>query len=162
PKSAEEIAHAIGAHSPSLFRLLRYLCAVGVLAQEEGERFVVTSLGDLLRSDHPESLRPLAILYGSSLMWRPYGELYASVVDGRCAFERTFATPFFTYLDHQPEDAAIFNAVMTSGVPLDLIERYDFSACGTIVDIGGGQGAFLQTILARYPQAQGILYDLPS
>src|SRR5262249_49006507 len=85
PKSAEEIAHAVGAHAPSLFRLLRYLCAVGVLAQEEGQRFVVTSLGDLLRSDHPESLRPLAILYGSSLMWRPYGELYASVVDGRCA-----------------------------------------------------------------------------
>jgi hypothetical protein len=104
----------------------------------------------------------LAILYGSPLIWRAHEELYDAVVTGDRAFERAFGQPFFEYLDRHEEDAAVFNAVMSSGLPLELLDVYDFSSFHTIVDVGGGQGAFLQAILERSPQTHGVLYDLPA
>ena len=38
---------------------------------------------------------------------------------------------------------------------------YDFSAFGTVVDVGGGQGSLLSAILRATPAARGILVDLP-
>jgi hypothetical protein len=37
---------------------------------------------------------------------------------------------------------------------------YDFSDAGIIADIGGGNGGLLSAILARHPNASGLLYDL--
>lgn len=162
PKTATELATALGAHAPSLLRLMRYLVRVGVLAEADGDRFALTPLGEPLRSDHPDSLRTLAILYGSPLIWRPFGELYDAVVSGDRAFEHAFGLPYFEYLDRNQEDAAVFNAVMSAGLPLELLDVYDFSAFHTIVDVGGGQGAFLQAILERCPATHGMLYDLPA
>lgn len=56
----------------------------------------------------------------------------------------------------------MFNAVMTSGIPRDVLDVYDFSSFGKVVDVGGGQGAFLQAILEQCPRTTGVLYDLPS
>jgi len=36
---------------------------------------------------------------------------------------------------------------------------YDFSGAGLIADIGGGNGAALRHILARFPNARGLIYD---
>ena len=36
---------------------------------------------------------------------------------------------------------------------------YDFSWANVLVDVGGGTGAFLATILGANPRAQGILFD---
>jgi hypothetical protein len=38
---------------------------------------------------------------------------------------------------------------------------YDFSAFGTIVDVGGGLGHLARAILDRYPSLEGICFDLP-
>ena len=38
---------------------------------------------------------------------------------------------------------------------------YDFSQFNTVVDIRGGQGILLSTILKNYPNLHGILFDLP-
>jgi hypothetical protein len=104
-KSSDEIARAVGAHAPSLLRLLRLLVRTGVLTNVEGERFAATPMGELLRSDHPDALHSLAILYGSPLIWRPHGELYESVVSGERAFERVYGAPFFEHLERNQEDA---------------------------------------------------------
>jgi hypothetical protein len=162
PKTVTELASSVGAHAPSLLRLMRYLVRVGVLAEAAGDRFALTPLGEPLRSDHPDSLQSLAMLYGSPLIWRPFGELYDAVVTGDRAFERAFGLPYFEYLEQHEEDGAVFNAVMSAGLPLEVLDAYDFSSFHTIVDVGGGQGAFLQAILERSPQTHGVLYDLPA
>jgi hypothetical protein len=71
---------------------------------------------------------------------------------------------FFTYLGHNPEQAALFNAAMSSDSAnvADILDAYDFSGSHTIVDVGGGRGALLRGILERAPQAKGILFDLPA
>src|SRR5437667_327606 len=60
-KTAEELAAATGSHGPSLFRVLRALAAVGVITQDDQNRFGATPLSDTLRSDMRGSLRAFAM-----------------------------------------------------------------------------------------------------
>src|ERR687894_1264152 len=57
PRSADEIAEATGSHAPSLYRVMRALTATGVFHETRDHRFELTSISDLLRSDHPYSMR---------------------------------------------------------------------------------------------------------
>jgi hypothetical protein len=43
-----------------------------------------------------------------------------------------------------------------------ILATYDFGRMATIIDVGGGQGALLAGILQTYPQARGLLFDLPA
>lgn len=43
-----------------------------------------------------------------------------------------------------------------------VIANYDFSTIHKLVDVGGGQGLLIASILKAYPTMQGILFDLPS
>ena len=54
PRTSDELAAAVGAHPPTLYRLLRALAAVGVLHEEDGRRFALTPVGECLRSDADE------------------------------------------------------------------------------------------------------------
>ena len=48
------------------------------------------------------------------------------------------------------------------GVPDFDVELSDgWDAVRTIVDVGGGTGAMLASLLRRHPRARGILVDLP-
>ncbi len=62
PRDAEEIAELVGAHGPALYRLLRALGDVGIVAELENRRFALTPLGEVLRSDVPGSLRGWATM----------------------------------------------------------------------------------------------------
>lgn len=165
PKTSHELAVAVGAHEPSLRRLLGYLTLHSILTMDDQGRFVATPTGELLASDHPESERPWAILLGSPVIWHPWGELYSAIVTGNPAFNRSFGESFFDYLAHSQEDAEAFNAAMTSDSSSNLrevLDAYDFSTANTIIDVGGGRGALLRAILERSPSATGIVFDLPS
>lgn len=164
PKTAQVLADRVGAHEPSLRRFLGFLTTLGLLTHDSEGHFAATPVGALLRADHPESERPWALLLGAPPIWQPWGELYEAVVSGRPAFERVYGERFFTYLGHNPEQAALFNAAMSSDSAnvADILDAYDFSGSHTIVDVGGGRGALLRGILERAPQAKGILFDLPA
>jgi hypothetical protein len=40
-----------------------------------------------------------------------------------------------------------------------VVLAYDLSRVFSIVDVGGGNGRFLETILAIYPEIQGTVFD---
>ena len=87
-----------------------------------------------------------------------------SLRTGETAFDHAFGMPFFEYLSANAGSAAIFNEAMASSTELAaraVAEVYDLSGAGTIVDVGGGTGAFLAGILMANPQARGILFDRP-
>src|SRR6266436_4736412 len=107
PRTAEELATATKAHAPSLNRVLRMLASVGIFAEDANGRFQQTPLSELLRSDHPRSARGSAIMCGSELVWRPWGELHAAVMSGRSAIEHVFGATFFEYLAAHPDDAEV-------------------------------------------------------
>ena len=70
----------------------------------------------------------------------------------------------YEYLDRNQKEAQIFNSAMaslTSSVTSLISSMYDFSQFNTIIDIGGGQGIFLSSILKDNAKLYGVLFDLP-
>src|ERR1051326_8194393 len=88
PKTAQQVADATGADASSLARLLRALQSVGIFGEDPDGRFRQTPLSDLLRSNHPQSMRPWAMMLGAGFVWAPVGELAGTVATGRPGFER--------------------------------------------------------------------------
>jgi 16S rRNA G1207 methylase RsmC len=103
-------------------------------------------------------------MLGSEFIWRPWGELHKAIVSGSSAFEHVFEASFFEYVSAHPPEAELFNAGMTSFSAIDaaaVVAAYDFSCFEKIVDVGGGRGGLMHTILSANPQLHGVLFDLP-
>ena len=164
-KSSEELAQAVGAHPRTLYRVLRALASLGIFAEEQDQRFCLTPMADLLRTESPASLRPFALLSGEEWIWRAEGALLYSVRTGQAAFNQVHGMGTFDYYHQHAEAAACFNAAMTSLSGHEvaaILAAYDFAGMATMIDVGGGQGALLAAILQTYPHARGILFDLPA
>ncbi len=163
PLPVDEIAAEVGAHAPSLYRVLRVVGDFGVLTELPGHRFALTPQGELLRSDRSPSLRGLATHFGSHFHRAAWSHLYESVRSGVPAFDLAHGEPQFDYYRTHPEEAAVFDGAMTSvaSAIYATLEAYDFGRFGTVADIGGGNGAYLAGILSSYPHLRGILLDLP-
>jgi len=164
PQTADELARETKTHGPTLYRLLRMLAAVGVFAEQADGRFALTPMGEYLRTGVQGSLRGIADYCGSDWSWRAWGQLLESVRTGRTAFDQVFGEPVFDYLAKHPEESAVFNEGMTgfsSSIAPAVAEAYDFATFKTIVDIGGGHGVLLRTILAANPAVNGIVFDAP-
>lgn len=165
PRSSAEVAEAVGAHEPSLFRLLRALASMGVVRETAPRTFGLTEVGDLLRVDHPFSGRCFALFQGADPHWRGWGSFLHAVQTGESAFEAAHGKKFFEYLEEDDSFSQVFNDAMTttSRWAVDaLVKLYEFGALsGTLVDVGGGQGRLLAGILAAHPELLGVLFDLP-
>jgi hypothetical protein len=164
PLTSEELAAASGAHADSLYRLLRALASVGLFREEDGRRFELTPLGDCLRSDSPEPVAGGAAYIGRPSHWQAWGALLHSVRTGTNAFRHVHGVDVWSYRAEHPAEGAIFDRAMTDGswaTDRALLEAFDFGRFGTVVDVGGGQGAFLTALLAEHPAMQGVLFDQP-
>jgi O-methyltransferase len=162
PKRLDALAAAADAHAPSLYRLLRTLASVGIFSEDEDGRFRLTPLAEPLRSDAPGSVRTFAIMLGADWGWQPWARLLDSVRTGQSAFALSHGTGIFDYLAQHSDAGAVFDAGMTgrSGPDDEAVATgYDFSGFGTVVDVGGGRGSFLASILRRNPTVRGVLFD---
>jgi hypothetical protein len=163
-RSSEEIAKATGTHAPSLYRLLRFLAGLGFFVEDADKRFSLTPLGAALQSDDPGYARSTVRMLAGSAAWGAWGEFLHSVRTGETAMEKAFGQPIFEYLSTEPEQASYFNEAMIGfhgAEPSAVAAAYDFSRIRRIVDVGGGTGNLLTTILSANPELKGMLYDLP-
>jgi SAM-dependent methyltransferase len=163
PRHYESLAGATQTHAPSLYRLLRALASVGVFRETEPGCFDVTPTAALLQSTNAESMRALAVMYCEE-QYRAWSDMLTSVQTGQTAFERVFGTTYFTHLAQHPESNETFNQAMTGwSAQLDhaVLAAYDFSRFATVVDVGGGYGRLLTSILHAHPVARGVLFDQP-
>ena len=159
-RPVDEIAEEVGAHAPTLHRLLRALAEIGVFSAEEGG-YALTPMGATLRRETPGSLASLAVMAGSDWMTALRGGLYDTVRTGHVNTVSVLGTGLFDYLRQHPEKAAVFDSAMTdvSAAAAALATRYDFGRFKTLVDVGGGRGYLLASILAAYPALSGVLFD---
>jgi hypothetical protein len=165
PKGVDEIARAIGAHPRSLYRLLRALSGEGVFHEEADGRFGLTPLSELLREDSPESLRAFASLMADEVNFEMWAELPYSIHTGEPATQHRFGMPWFDWLEQNPAKGKEFHDAMTSlsaGAVVAVVAAYDFSGISKLVDVGGGHGLLLASILSKYPDIRGVLYDAPA
>src|SRR5579872_4297202 len=164
-KTAEELATAVGADAPSLYRVLRALASVGVFAETENRRFTLTPLAACLRGDAPDSMKQFARFVAMPGAVAAWGELLHCVKTGESGLQKAFGLPNpFEYFKTHHDEAAIFDGAMTDNSRQSapaIAHAYDFGRFRQLVDIAGGRGLLLGTILQRYPDLRGVLFDLP-
>jgi hypothetical protein len=136
------LAAACGADADSLFRLLRGLASLGIFEETEPRQFALTPLADLLRSDHPHSMRMVGRLMGDE-HYLGWADLLHSVRTGEGAFRHRYGMSVFEWYQQNPRRGAIFDGAMGdhSRAQIDaLLAAYDFSGISHLVDVGGGAG----------------------
>jgi O-methyltransferase domain/Dimerisation domain len=163
PAPADILAGHVGAHAPSLRRLLRTLASVGVFTEPEPGVFALTPLGQTLTSSQPGSMREVAIMFMET-HYAPFGDLLHTIRTGQPAAERCYGKPFFSWLSDHPEQASRYTAAManlTGAFKPAAIAALPLDGARTIVDVGGADGTVLAAILTAHPQLRGVLFDLP-
>ncbi len=163
PKDARALAAEAHVNADRLFRLLRALVSFGVLTMDGSQRFSLTPKGQLLRADVPHSLTPFALLQGEE-SYRAWGDLLHAVTTGETAFDHVYGMGQFEFLARNPEANATFNSAMAfsshfAGYPF---HGFDFNGHRVVVDVGGGSGALIASVLVNNPGLRGIIYDLPA
>lgn len=163
PLTAGELAAATSANPDALRRMLRLLAAHGVFACDE-DRIAHTDASQLLRADHPFSMRDFVAIFGTSAAIELLGYFDFTLQTGIPAPYKLNPGGFFALLQADPAFGQLFNVAMTAKARLQIasiLAAYDFSACEMVADIGGGLGHLLQAVLDAAPQAVGVLFDLP-
>lgn len=161
PLKCSEIAVIVGTDVRSLFRLMRALSSLGIFAQTKNEYFSLLPLGENLRADIPGSLKAIIITLGE-IHYQACGALLHAVQTGSPAFDQIFGAGLFKYLDQNTDAANSFNQGMASLAGMlayAVVLAYDLGRVSSIVDVGGGNGRFLETILEIYPEIRGTVHD---
>ena len=166
PRTVADLAQAVGAHERSLYRVMRTLVSTALFAEPEPGTYALTPVSELLRSDVPTSMRDLAVLITAKSHWQPWGQFADTLRTGASSAQHAFGMDVFSWFQRaeNSDEWGLFNAAMTSfssGTSVAVAEAYDFSRFSKLVDVGGGHGFLLKTILAKAPAARGVVFDLP-
>ena len=176
PKSVEDLAEMTKTHPNSLYRLLRMLSSIGIFAEiikedEEQQQvdntirqFEMTPMASLIQSDAKNSISNFALMFGLESFKNAIDDLLYSIQTGENSFKHANGLDMYEYLNRNQKEGQIFNNAMASltySVTPLISAMYDFSQFNTIIDIGGGQGILLSSILKDNPKLHGVLFDLP-
>jgi hypothetical protein len=161
--SVAELATKTGTNEGALFRILRLLAMIGVFKETEPRHFALTAPAEFLRSDHPQSLRDTVVWLVDPLHFNIAADLLHSVRTGQATVEHVTGKPAFEYFASDRVEFDRFHLAMTNLSAMAVaaaLDAYDFSSFQTIVDVGGGHGFAICSILQKYPRMRGILFDL--
>ncbi|WP_411127776.1 methyltransferase [Streptomyces sp. x-19] len=165
-QTVDELAGRTDCDPQGLLRLLRSLTGVGVIREVSPGRFALGELGQHLRTDHPQSMRDLAVLQSEPWMSRVFEQLQHAVSTGATPIKNVLGTDYYwTWLHQQPEERRVFDAGMVSvakALQIPTALSYDYRDVHRIVDIGGGLGQVLKVVLAANPHISGTLFDQPT
>ncbi len=160
---ADRIAADADADADSVHRVLRALVALGLCIEMDDGRFALTEDGALLRSDRAESLSDWARLSGAQI-WDNWRDLAHSVRTGQSARKRLRGADDFSYLERDAAGAERFNAAMvnlTRPVAQAAARDLDWNDVSLAVDVGGGAGELIATLLFHHGHMRGVVQDLP-
>jgi len=163
PMSADALAAATGTHPEALARALRLLVANGVFEYRDG-LFAHSPASRLLRSDHPQSMRQLARMFGLDAFWNMIGDLEYSIRTGLPAANHVLEGGVWGYLSRNADASRVFDDAMTGkahGQVGGVLATYDFSGARAVADIGGGRGHLLRAIVDSHTDITGVLFDQP-
>jgi hypothetical protein len=163
PKTAADLAKEASVNEDALYRVMRTLTSLGVFEETTPRTFANNLPSSMLRSEVQGSMYDMALWMSDPFHFQVYADALYSVETGKPAVEKTFGMPIFEYFPKNPQESEIFNNAMTmfSGMVIPaVLEAYDFSSIGTLVDVAGGHGRVLTSILEKYPSMRGVLFDL--
>jgi hypothetical protein len=161
--TTQGLAEASQSDAACLERVLSYLTTVDVLTEDNG-MWSLTAVGEALRDTNPTMARHWldADLFGGC-MDRAMVDLIDTVRTGVPSFDATFGAGFWDHLDANPHLATSFDTLMGGGsgpLAAEVAQEYDWAGVESVVDVGGGQGAFLLGIAEAHQHLRGTVFDL--
>lgn len=152
PATLEELADRTGTPTRPTRVVADAMVAVGLLEKERGTYRNTQEAATFLSGQTPADLRPVL-----RLMELEYRQMtgYSEVIRTGDSSQKPFSLHDF------PEVYSEGIEALSAGPAQALPEVYDFSQHRRVLDLGGGTGIFLSSVLAAYPELEGTLFDLP-
>jgi predicted O-methyltransferase YrrM len=162
--TAQDLARATSTNPSALFRLLRALAALGIFRLNKDGLFENTPLSEPMRSDSPDSVRDYLTYTPHDGHFRAFMRFMSVLKTGKPAFEEANGSNLWEYFRRNQYLGEEFNCAMTALTKRSnrrIVEEYDFSPFKRIIDIGGGQGLLLASLLKKFPGMRGAIFELP-
>jgi predicted O-methyltransferase YrrM len=162
--TATAVAEKLSLDTDATYRVMRGAAAAGIFLRLDEERFALSPLGELLRSDVPGSMRAFLDVQSAPGHWLSWCRLDDTVRKGKSQVEEALGSDVWTYFSRNPEEERTFAEAMTglsTGMVAAILAVHDFGPVTKVVDVGGSQGVFLAGVLNQQPAARGVLFDLP-
>jgi O-methyltransferase len=162
PRNVSELAQKAGVNEDALYRVLRSLSSAGVFVENAPRQFSNNIASEQLRAG-TTGLHEMVLWMSDAFHFKVYADIMHSVKTGLPAVEKTLGMPVFEYFPKNPDLSERFNNAMTAFSAMVIpavLKAYDFSGIGTLVDVAGGHGQVLTSILKAYPAMKGVLGDL--
>lgn len=155
PMRITDLANQYLLHPKAMYRFLRILDAYEVVKLVDRETVQQGRLSPYLdRVRSPHILNSYAFI----------DNLAEALKNNQECYSATFGKKFYPHLLEDPDALAEFREWCTQSA-IDwltpIFSIYDFSKFKTIVDVGGGEGYFLASLLQKNPAQTGILFDQP-
>lgn len=154
-----ELAKSTGANEEGIHRLMRLLVAMGIFEGNNSTGYRNTHVSAALL-DGSQSLRDMCLLYGEEF-YSAWGHAHHAISMKSSGFEVAYGKSLYDYLSQDAATARRFQHTMNAGSMFfhQVPEVFDFSGGKMVVDVGGGGGHLLATILGATPEARGTLFD---
>ncbi|MBC7283858.1 methyltransferase [Hoeflea sp.] len=163
PASVADLVRGTGLNEDRLKRLLQAVQAVKLVCVGDDGFVTLADHGAVVQSD--QGIR--AMICHHALLYRdlrdPVALFNGSVSD-------TELRRLWSYAGSgressvKPGDAAAYSALMAasqSTLADEILDAYDFGRHTRLLDVGGGEGAFITAVSARHPALTLSLFDLP-
>lgn len=165
--SKAQLQERIALPPSGLDRLLDAAVAIRLLTKRDGEYYALGMLGAPLVGNR--ALLDMIVHHGD--FYRDLNDPLALLrgdISGKAAMAE-----YWPYINHaqdpKPESlsaerVANYSKLMAHTQPLvtaEVIDAYSFSKHRHLLDIGGGQGAFVTQLASLYPQLECTIFDLP-
>lgn len=164
-KTTNELAQSTDTDLQSLYRIMRALVSHGIFAESASSCFINTPVSQYLQSDFPGSVRDVVILEGEQWLWQAWGGLFSALKTGVSGFEAQFGMSVVEYLKQNSEQFKTFKTGLKNYSTIinhAVLEAYDFPSGSKLIDLGGGDGSLLTSILETDATMTGVLLELPS
>ena len=166
PMQVEELAARTGANPQALFRMLRASESIGIFAQTGPRTFANTPVSELLRRDNADSQAAgiLHQLCKGNGCYEAWNEFEHTIMTGKSSFNKIYGCDFFEFLQRNPQANEAMNGAMLSmsrAMTPAVTAAYDWGRFQEIVDVGGGIGTQIVSILNAFPLSEGVVFDQP-
>ena len=161
PKSVEQVAAATDLPIEGAERLLLASASLGLTQQLRSGHYTLGQTGAALVGNG-----------GIADMIAHHAHLYADLADPVSLLRRGGGGKLSGYWPYAQGAGATdgsgvagYSALMAASQPLvaeQVLDAHDFSCYHKLLDVGGGEGAFLQAVAARHPALSLMLFDLPA
>ncbi|KAA8535956.1 hypothetical protein F0562_028434 [Nyssa sinensis] len=171
PVTLSDLSSTLGCSHSALHRIMRFLVHRQIFKENPTSQgsmgYVQTSLSRLLMRHGENSMAPLLLLESSPVMLAPWHSLSTRVLaTGASAFEAAHGEDIWSYAAANPAHSKLINDAMACDAKVAVAAIIEgcpevLDGVGSLVDVGGGDGTALRTLVKACPWIKGINFDLP-